>query len=425
MSGQSAEATILERLAEHLSAPVTDVDRDRALLHLMDWAGCALAGSADPIGRGFLEMAGQDAPGRAFAWGTLGNILEMDDVDKRAILHCGPTIIPAALALAGEGDGHRMLDAIVRGYEATIRLGRATGAGHYALWHSTGTCGPIGAAAAAAEMLQLDTEGRAAAMSLAVSQATGFWQTRHDPGSSGKQLHTAHAARAGVDAARLAAQGLRGPLSILEGGQGFFAATCPGADPLAVLDGLKDDWLIHQVSFKPWPACRHAHAAIDAARLARQDDTTGPIEIITYPDAVKFCDRPEPRTVIEAKFSIQHAVAVALQAAEVGLEHFEPPAITEYAGLRARITVQAGEPYTSAYPAHYGAELRTGGKVYAVPDAWGDPENPVAEHTLADKARMLIGVAGIQAPADIAAFFDSIVELRSTGKLSWFLEHLP
>jgi len=417
--------TILERLARHLARPVTEADRDRAHWHLTDWAGCALAGSRSGPAATFLGLPDVDPSLRAFRWGALGNILEMDDVDKRAILHCGPTIIPAALALSGPDDGHRLLDAIIRGYEATIRLGRATGPGHYALWHSTATCGPIGAAVAAGTLLGFDTPGLVRAMSLAMSQATGFWQTRHQADSVGKQLHAAHAARAGVDAARLAAEGLTGPLAILEGEQGFFAATCPDGDPQAILADHGPGWLLHQVSFKPWPACRHAHAAIDAARLASDAFRFGPVEVITYPDAVKFCDRPDPKTVIEAKFSIQHAVAAAIIVDELRLEDFEPEAIEDLANLRGQVSVKAGEPYTSAYPAHYGAELRTGGQVYAVRDAWGDPENPVSEQALMDKALMLIETAGIIEPEDTIAFFDALRAVRRSGDLSGFLEHLP
>lgn len=417
--------SLIERLAALLARPVSAKHRARARLHLMDWMGCALAGGVEEVGQSFVALPAADASARAFRWGALGNILEMDDVDKRAILHCGPTIIPAALALSDGTDGERLLDAIVRGYEATIRLGRATGPGHYALWHSTATCGPIGAAVAAAEMLGLDEAGRTRAMSLAMSQATGFWQTRHEPASAGKQVHTAHAARAGLDAARLAADGLTGPLSILEGEQGFFAATCPDGDAESVLANYGADWLIYQVSFKPWPACRHAHAAIDAARLARETYTHQPIEVVTYPDAVKFCDRPEPKTVIEAKFSIQHAVAAAILCEEMRLEDFEPEAIDAFAPLASQVSVRVGEPYASAYPAHYGAELRIGGAVFAVTDAWGDPENPVSEQALIDKALMLIGEAGITEPKDTVAFFDALRAVSETGRTDALLEYLP
>lgn len=423
MSGQSSDTTILQRLAQRLSAPVSDVDRDRALLHVMDWAGCVLAGAATDTGKAFLSLPVHDESARAFRWGALGNILEMDDVDKRAILHCGPIIIPAALA--GADDGQPVLDAIVRGYEATIRLGRAAGRGHYAIWHSTATCGPIGAAVAAASLRHADTDELARAMSLAMSQATGLWQTRHEPRSAGKQLHVAHAARAGLDAARLAAAGLTGPLTILEGQQGFFAATCPDGDPEDVLADYGGGWLMHQVSFKPWPACRHTHAAIDAARLARGEFAFGPIEIVTYPDALTFCDRPEPQAVIEAKFSIQHAVAAAIIEEELRLEHFEPCAIKAYADLRKLVTVSMGEPYASAYPAHYGAELRSAGKVYSVRDARGDPENPVTEKEMIDKTLMLLGAAGITGRQDSNAFLSAIRTVRDTGNLRDFLERLP
>ena len=65
----------------------------------------------------------------------------MDDVDKQALLHPGPSIIPAALAVASAQSTSMedLLSAIVVGYEATIRLGRAVGPAHYAMWHSPGT----------------------------------------------------------------------------------------------------------------------------------------------------------------------------------------------------------------------------------------------------------------------------------------------
>jgi len=137
------------------------------------------------------------------ALGRVSNVLEMDDVDRQAVLHAGPTVIPAALAMAEHiGASEKdFLDAIVIGYEATIRIGRAVGAGHYAFWHNTATCGPFGAAAAACYLLK-------------GSQAAGLWQTRHEPDSMAKQLHAGHAAHAGVLAAILSKQGFHGPCTI-------------------------------------------------------------------------------------------------------------------------------------------------------------------------------------------------------------------
>jgi len=162
------------------------------------------------------------------------------------------------------------LDAIVIGYEATIRIGRAVGTGHYAFWHNTATCGPFGAAAAACHLLE--GSDLRSALGLAGTQAAGLWQTRHEPDSMAKQLHAGHAAHAGVLAAILSKQGFQGPRSILEGEQGFFAAMCPGADPEDVLVNPDSEWLLHETSLKPYPACRHAHPAIDAALKAELSD---------------------------------------------------------------------------------------------------------------------------------------------------------
>lgn len=364
--------------------------------------GCAAAGRAQPAGQILRALAPLSVSETAFVWGGLGNILEMDDVDKRAILHPGPTIVPAALACAQavEASGADLLTAIVRGYEATIRLGRAAGPAHYAIWHSTGTCGPIGAAAACASLLKLETELTAQALALAMSQATGLWQTRHHADSHGKQLHTAHAARAGCDAAGLAAAGLKGPLDILEGEQGFFAATCGEADPQAVMAGDLDNWLIHDVSFKPWAACRHAHAAIDAAlELAEMGGVSGAddVHVRTYADALKFCDKPDPQTVIEAKFSLQHAVAVCLVRGKPALDDFSLAAIADpaLAEMRKRVRVAVAEPYQSAYPAQYGAEVSAGSHTSRAPDALGDPENPVTPEQLETKAKTLMQVGDV------------------------------
>ncbi len=378
-------------------------DLSRAGAHLADWAGCAVIGQREPVGRALLTVADTTPSGRAFAWGGLGNILEMDDVDKQALLHPGPVIIPAALSLAhAEGiHGAPLLQAIIRGYEATIRLGRAVGPRHYAFWHNTGTCGAIGAAVACASLLGHDRGQTAHAMALAVSQAAGLWQTRHEPDSDGKQLHTAHAARAGLDAARLAIAGIRGPLSILEGPQGFFAAMCSGADPQAILADPDAEWRLHEVSFKPWPACRHAHAAIDAALILREmldgHQSGSTIWIETYPDALAFCDRPEPSTVIEAKFSLQHAVAVSLLQGAPRLTDFSQGAISDTAitALRRRIRCRSAEPFGSDYPKRFGAAIIAGDIRIEQRDALGDPEKPMTEEQLRSKATELMMAGGL------------------------------
>ena len=398
MSGQIFETPVLTALSGLLARPLEADDLLRARLHLLDWIGCAVAGAKEPAGMVLRQSA---ASGLAVVWGGLGNILEKDDVDKRALLHPGPSIIPAALALAelSRSASKYVLAAIVRGYEATIRLGRAGGPAHYAMWHSTGTCGAIGAAAACANLLELDETRTGHALALATSQSAGLRHTRHDAASMGKQLHTAAAARAGVDAARLAQLGFQGPLNILEGEQGFFQAMCPDGDPRHVLAD-QADWMIHDVSFKPWPACRHAHAAIDAALELRDRvalDQIDRITVRTYADALKFCDRPSPETVIEAKFSLQHSVATALSRGAPALEDFSIDSIQapDLSALRAKVEVEIGADYQDRYPARFGAEVSANGATVIMADALGDPENPIGEMQLVEKAESLMRAGGM------------------------------
>jgi 2-methylcitrate dehydratase PrpD len=427
--------SLTEGLAGLLARPIGPADRARAALHLLDWLGCAAAGAAAGTGAVFIAHAASRPPGparvilgpaltardAAFANGAFGNLLEMDDVHREAILHPGPVVIPAALALAVElgAAGQALLDAVIRGYEAEIRIGRAMGPAHYRRFHPTATMGPLGAAAACASLLGLGAEALVSALGNAGTATGGVWQCRAEPVMT-KQYHTAQAAASGLEAATLAAQGLSGPRLILEGPLGLFAGVAPDARPERVLADPGAPWLIHQTSFKPWPACRHCHPAIDAAlalraKLAPADVEA--IEVATYADALAFCDRAEPRTVIEAKFSLQHAVAVALADGRPPLPAFEPEAVArpELSALRARTKLRRDEALDAAYPRHFGARvtvtLRDGTtRRETVPDALGDPENPLAEPDLLAKARMLMASAGL-APDRIEALIRAALAL--------------
>jgi len=414
MSGQSSYTqSVTERLVPRLLRPVASEDRARAALHVLDWVGCATAGAHSPqavtLKKGLTPSSDKNALSNILYFAALGNVLEMDDVDKRALLHPGPVIIPAALLAAVEAKASmvQFLDAIVRGYEAAIRIGRAVGPDHYRYWHNTGTCGPFGAAAAVASIFDHDEEQLMWALGLAGTQASGFWQTRHEPASFAKQLHTSRAAHSGYLAATLAKSGFVGVRTILEGEQGFFAATCGNADPENVLAFSADDpWVIHEVSFKPWPACRHVHAAIDAALEVREQgmnwENAEEILIRTYEDALIFCDEPEPKDPLSAKFSLQHTVAVGLHKGQPALEDFKIDALSdrEISSIRSKIHVHSDPKFTNVYPAHFGAAIELQysngiSETVEINDALGDPENPASNDILITKAKTLMAAGGI------------------------------
>jgi 2-methylcitrate dehydratase PrpD len=440
-------STLTERLVALLRRPVDAAARARAALHLLDWIGCATAGAARTEGAPFRARVVPTGPARvlfaadappadaAFANGAFGNILEMDDVHRGAILHPGPVVWPAALAAAQStgASPQALLDAGVRGYEAVIRLGRTLGPAHYARFHNTATAGPFGSAAAVADLARLGDDAFADALGNALSTAGGLWQCRHEAVLT-KQWHTAQAARSGFDAAMLAADGLTGARRILEGPQGFLAGLCPDATPSLLLDAPDSPWLIHETSFKPWPACRHCHPAIDAVLAldtARDGRDVRAVVIATYDDAVLFCDRAEPRTEAQAKFSLQHAVAVALQDGPPTLAAFADAATQrpDLAALRARVSVRSEARFTARYPAHFGASatlLLADGTVLTaeMPDALGDPENPLAPAQVADKAMALLASAGLD-DSQAAALRDAALALPHATDARTFFALLP
>jgi 2-methylcitrate dehydratase PrpD len=256
---------------------------------------------------------------------------------------------------------------------------------------------------------------------------------RHEPVLT-KALHDGRAAANGVAAAFLAHEGYAGPLSHFEGPQGFFAALCDGADPEAVVAGPDAGWAIHEVSFKPHAACRHAHAAIDAVLVLRAqalDRTMVRLEVASYRDALTFCDRPDPRTSGEAKFSLQHAAAAAWAFGDADLERFMPQAIAsaDLVVLRSRVSVREDAGSTARYPARFGARaaavLEDGTRLEVeVADALGDPEQPVTPVDLEAKARKLMAWGGLN-PAQTDRLCAACLGLGSVSQVAELSAALP
>jgi 2-methylcitrate dehydratase PrpD len=341
--------TLLEQLAQHLQRPVNEDVRTRARLHLLDWLACVAGARGSDVWNA-ARRAGPDVLERG---AYLGNVLEMDDVHRRALLHPGPVIWPAILSAAREhGAGMAAtLDGAVRGYDAMIAIGTMLDAHHYSLWHPTSTAGGVGAAAGAGGLFGLDPRAVVSAMGHAASMAGGLWHMRHDVVMT-KQLHVTRAALEGPWCARAARAGFTGPAAILEGPQGVFAAMTSDPKPMT----FPDQWRIFEVSFKPWAACRHAHPVIDCAlELRAAGKLTAPFHVETYADAITFCDRPGPVTETDAKFSLQHAVAVIADGRSATPADFTPEAIAALAPLRAQVTVREAPEITARYPDHFGA----------------------------------------------------------------------
>lgn len=407
--------------------PVTPQDYRQAALFVLDALANALAGRHTMPGR-ILEDWARAEPmttgRRALLLGGLTHILEMDDLHRASVVHPGCVVVPAALALADKLHlgGHAFLRAVLKGFEACCRLGMSVGPTHYTIWHNTATCGPFGSAFAAAELLGLGHAAKVDALGNAGTQSSGLWQFL-ETGAMSKHLHAGRAAEAGLLAADLAARGFSGPPDILEGAKGMYRAMCPDARPDRLLADADGPWQLGQTSIKPWPSCRHTHPAIDAALElgpAIGNRRVERIDVITYQAALNVCDRPDPNSEYEAKFSLQHCVAAALQGGSPDFSSFTTAARERFAGLRAAVQPQAGSPFAEAYPAAWGAAvnivLGDGTRLEAQRrDAYGDPENPLNEEAMRRKAAMLFahGRLATEAPH----LTDSILDLAEDGPL--------
>jgi 2-methylcitrate dehydratase PrpD len=418
-----------EQLLALQGRPINDQDRHRAALHLLDWLGCILLGHTSTAGEALGRWSAKTSAGpswtagglhlssevAALVNGGLGNVDELDDLHRAAVVHPADTIMAAAMAMAQREHAtpQALLDAMVRGYEVAIRVGLLSGTAHYHHWYSTATCGVFGAATACASLLQLNATRAMHALALAGMQASGVWQCRLESGYS-KQLATGRSAQSGLMAADLAAAGVTGPRFILEGEHGWLTATQgkpEAAQAAAVLCPASNAaWLIHDVSFKPWPACRHVHPAIACALQLRAQvgdvNEVTRMELSTYQTALNFADQVHPHTRQQARFSLQHAIAVGLLRGDFGLTDTQSESLAHpgLKRLRTLTHVSATPRWTRAYPAHYGAQLRvrlrSGETLEArVSDALGDPEMPMSEAMLVAKAQRVMQAAGYSAQA--------------------------
>jgi len=402
--------------------PISMEDLNTTALFTLDAVACAYAGSATAVGDILRKWAGateMDDKRRALLMGALTHITETDDLHRASVTHPGCVVVPAALSL-GEKLGtsnDQILRAILQGFEAMCRIGASVGPSHYKVWHNTATCGPFGSAMAAASLLNLNDEQTLDALGNAGTQSSGFWQFM-ETGAMSKHLHAGRACEAGLLAAELAKQGFTGPAEILEGKKGLFTAMCDDPVPENILFEPDAPWQLCLTSIKPWPCCRHTHPLIDCALELHQllaDEPIKQIDIKTYQAALDVCDRPEPESEYQAKFSLYHCVSIALLDGKVELGSFDEDARRRSKELRLATRVEIVDPYASSYPDSWGAEVRViteSGQAFKVSrkDCKGDPELALDDDEVRVKAMGLMHYGGLE-KAQADSLCDSVLAM--------------
>jgi 2-methylcitrate dehydratase PrpD len=316
---------------DHLPADVVEVSRHA----LLDWFGVTLGGSREDAttilletlparasgGRGWVSIVGHDlrlwAPHAALVNGTSSHRLDFDDVNAHFLGHVTVAVGGALLALAEKLDasGSELITAYVAGYEMACRIASAIGPQPYIRgFHSTGTVGTLGAAAACARLMGLDAPQTTIALGLAASQAAGI---KRNIGTMTKSFHAGKACENGLLAALLAARGFTASADAIEGDQGFAAVSGADCDADAALADPPSCWYVRDNLFKYHASCYWTHSMVEGMRelIASNQLAAGAVErVVIHVSELELgtCAIPAPTDALEVKFSLTHLAAMAL-----------------------------------------------------------------------------------------------------------------
>jgi len=415
----------LAEFIENLKYPDFTADVIRAAkASLLDFIGVAIAGSrAAPLNGMLMDslvrfdgsdestILGQSKKASAVHAALInaisGHSLDLDDGHRQALGHPGVCVVPAALAL-GESlgsSGSQILTAIVAGYETFIRIGKSMNPAIFGRgFHTTGVCGTVAAAAAAAKILSFNRKKISDTLGIAAIQCAGLLIVVHS-GQMMKPLNAGKAAYNGVLSALLAQGGAGGPQDVLEDKDGFAQAFAGDWDPSLLLGNSGSRFGIIECYRKLYPACRHSHAAIDAALFIRNThkialDNIQEIRVTTYPAALKLTQKPTmPADVPGTRFNLAFAVSLAMAKGAAGLTEFSMDSVNNpnIRQLFDKVKLLSDPSFESKKDNIRGAEVeillidnRSIKKKFLLPK--GEPENPATTEELTEKFRSCIGM---------------------------------
>ena len=437
---------------------VDDIPNDvmsRAEDLLVDWFGSAIAGKGarpvEIITEFAQNMGGFDAshsgPSEvlitrkssspflaAMANAAASHVAEQDDVHNGSVFHPATVVFPPALACAQAigASGEDLLVAVVAGYEVGIRVGEFLGRSHYKVFHTTGTAGPLAAAAAVGRLLKLSPAQMLHAFGSAGTQSAGLWEFLRDAADS-KQLHTAHAAATGLMSAYIAQAGFTGAEHILEGKQGLAAGMSSDADPAKLIDRLGSRWALAETSFKYYASCRHTHPAADALLQVMLANKLKPsdiakVETLVHQGAIDVLGPvTNPTTVHQSKFSMGTVLAIVAHYQFAGLQefdqHFHDDAICLF---RDRVTMTLDPEVDTAYPQRWIGKVKvhlTNGQILdgRVDEPKGDPGNTLSRSEITDKALRLAAYSNGASPSEMSKAIDLLWNIRKQAKIGFLL----
>lgn len=408
-----------------------------AKVGLLDTIGCTIAGSRDNSTRIVTKVTtGSSGPSLLFGQdrrvaaldaaqinGTAAHALDLDDCSNTLGGHPSVAVLPALFALADEygASGEQLITAYVVGFETECKLSLCLNLHQYTKgWHPTVTIGIFGGTAAACHLLQLSVAQAATALAIAASMAAGV---KSNFGTDTKPLHVGNCARSALFAALLARDGFTANAGAFEHKQGYLNVFNGEGnyDVSKIFPHWGAPWDIVKpgIAIKQYACCGSTHPAVDAMLdLANEHnlrpETVAKIQTWTHARRLEHTNRPDPKSNVDAKFSVQYVVSRALAERRILAEYFENDAYKDAKIQSILKRVESRAYTTEQFPAdnHFGAEVRitlTDGNVVSkkVDQPYGRTSaNPLPAERL--KAKFEGCVRGIIHDANLAPLYDTI-----------------
>jgi 2-methylcitrate dehydratase PrpD len=382
--------------------------RKEGLRTLLNWVGVAVGGSQHETINVAVDALGPfsgpsqasilgrperfDVMNAAFINGVSSHIFDYDDTHLKTIIHLAGPVMSAILALAEYRpvDGRAFLNALILGVETECRIGNAVYPDHYDRgWHITGTAGVFGAAASAGKLLNLSEHQMVWALGLAASQPVGL---RESFGSMNKSFNPGRAASDGLFAALLASKNFTSSDEMIEAKRGWANTISTKQDYKEITEGLGERYEALLNTYKPFACGIVMHPAIDAAIQLRNQYQLKPDQIDTInlrvnPLVLELTGKKTPTAGLEGKFSIYHAVAVAMVEGAAGEKQFSDRAVEDptIVALRARV-LPVVDPAVKPEQVEMTITLKDSRRLEkSIQHAIGSMEAPMTDHDLETK----------------------------------------
>jgi len=448
------QRSVAERFASHVATlraeSLPEAVRDQVDRLVLDVVGlCLAARHTDYVGavKRALDTGGPctaighaetfRAEDAALVNGTAAHGEDFDDTFEGGPVHGGAVVVPAVLAACERfgRDGEAARLGIAVGMETICRLALVKPkAIHDAGFHPTGVLGTLAAATGVGAALGASPAQIVDALGIAGSLTGGIIEYLAE-GASTKRLHAGAAARSGVLAARLGAEGFSGPRTVLEGAHGVFRAFAHSAagDFDALTEGFGERWHLVDLTFKPYATGTMNQPYVDCARrLAATGLHADDIVEIVCETAQGYVPRlweplaskRRPANAYAAKFSTPFNVAAGFVLGDVGLAAFTEDTVRDPRLLalaaKVRYVVDPDNPYPARFTGHVRATLRDGRVVEErQPHIRGGRHEPLSRDELVRKFLGNARFGGLddarsqRLPSRLATLFDGPLDLAA------------